>query len=100
MFDARKNMIGFDDIDFELAEFSQRFCQEPRPAVRLRRDPSADDQFLLQYVPPTIDIETGSRCCADGKRTWTPEEFLSRIDWAEHFFDLWPDHLTSTLESR
>ena len=99
MFDALKNLFGFDDIDFESAEFSRRFCVKS-PDRRFAYDVIHPRmiEFLLEYEPPTIDIEAGSCLLADGKRTWTPEQFRATIDWAEHFFELWPAHVTAQLQ--
>ncbi len=99
MFDALKNLFGFDDIDFESAEFSRRFCVKS-PDRRFAYDVIHPRmiEFLMAYEPPTIDIEAGSCLLSDGKRTWSPEEFRATIDWADQFFELWPAHVTSQLE--
>jgi len=99
MFDALKNLFGFDDIDFESAEFSRRFCVKS-PDRRFAYDVIHPRmiEFLMEDESPTIDIEAGSCLLSDGKRTWTPEEFRATIDWADHFFELWPTHVTSQLE--
>ena len=57
-------------------------------------------EFLMEYEPPTIDIEAGSCLLADGNRTWTPERFQATMDWAEHFFELWPAHVTEQLQPK
>jgi hypothetical protein len=101
MFDALKNLFGFDDIDFESAEFSRRFCVKS-PDRRFAYDVIHPRmiEFLMEYEPPTIDVEAGRCLLSDGKRTWTPEEFRATIDWAGHFFELWPAHVTSQLEHK
>jgi hypothetical protein len=99
LFDALKNLFGFDDIDFESAEFSRRFCVKS-PERRFAYDVIHPRmiEFLMEYEPPTIDIEGGSCLLTDAKHTWSPEEFRATTDWAGHFFELWPAHVTSQLE--
>jgi hypothetical protein len=99
MFDAVKNLFGFDDIDFESAEFSRRFFVKS-PDKRFAYDVihSGMMEFLLAGDPPTIDVEQGGCCLSDGKRTWTPEQFRATIDCARRFFELWPSHVVCQLE--
>jgi hypothetical protein len=99
MFDALKNLFGFDDIDFESAEFSREFCVKS-PDKRFAYDviDSRMMEFLLASDPPTIDVENGRCCLSDGKRTWRPEQFRTKLGWAEKFFALWPDHVVYQLQ--
>jgi hypothetical protein len=99
MFDALKNLFGFDDIDFESAEFSRRFCVKS-PDRRFAYDVIHPRmiEFLLSSEPPTVDVELGSCLLADGRDTWSPAEFRATLDWARQFFELWPAHVTSQLE--
>ena len=101
LFDAVKNLFGFDDIDFESAEFSRRFCVKS-PDRRFAYDVihSRMIEFLMEYEPPTINIAAGRCLLGDGSATWTAEEFRATVDWVEHFFELWPQHLTSQLERK
>ena len=101
LFDAIKGALGFDDIDFESAEFSKRFyvtSSQKRFAYDVIHP--AMMEFLLASGTPTIAIEEGYCCLSDGHHTWTPEEFEAISEWAHRFFLLWPKHLTSTLEPR
>ena len=86
MFDALKSMMGFDDIDFESAEFSKRFFVKS-PDKRFAYDVIHPRmmEFLLDRDVPTIDIENGRCCISDGKHTWSPEEFRSRLEFAGRF---------------
>jgi hypothetical protein len=98
MFDQLTGMLGFDDIDFESAEFSRRFyvkSSDKRFAYDVI-DPRMME-FLLESKPPIVDIEQSRICLCDGGRQWTPEEFKSQLGWAREFFDHWPEHVTSTL---
>jgi len=101
IFDALAGALGFDDIDFESAEFSRRFHVK-----------SADKRFaydvvhpgMMEYLlasgPPTVDIEEGQCCLLDGDDTcWSPTEFEARLQWAERFFELWPKHLVAALNT-
>lgn len=101
MFDAVKNLFGFDDIDFESAEFSRRFCVKS-PDRRFAYDVLHPRmiEFLLEYEPPTIDIESGCCALADGSDQWSVEQFQATLDWARHFFELWPEHVKSQLEQK
>jgi hypothetical protein len=101
MFDAVKNLFGFDDIDFESAEFSRRFCVKS-PDRRFAYDVLHPRmiEFLLEYEPPTIDIESGCCALADGSDQWSVEQFQATLDWARHFFELWPEHVKSQREQK
>jgi hypothetical protein len=99
MFDALSRAFGFDDIDFESVEFSKRFyvkSSDKRFAYDVIHP--AMMEYLLSSEPPTIDMEEGRCCLADGRRTWTADQFRTALECAKRFFELWPKHLTSTLE--
>jgi hypothetical protein len=101
MFDQLKGMLGFDDIDFESAEFSRRFfvkSSDKRFAYDVI-DPRMME-FLLESNPPTVDIEHARICLCDGSRQWTADEFKSQLRWVREFFDHWPDHVTSALQGQ
>ena len=98
MFDALKNAFGFADIDFESAEFSKRFyvkSSDKRFAYDVIHAPVME--YLLEGDPPTIDVEHGRCCLADGSDTWSAEEFQAKLLWVRGFFDRWPKHVTSAL---
>jgi len=99
MFDALKNLFGFDDIDFESAEFSRRFFVKS-PDKRFAYDVihSGMMEFLLRGDPPTVDVENGCCCMSDGSRTWSPDQFRATLAWAGRFFELWPNHVVCQLE--
>ena len=99
MFDKLAGVLGFDDIDFESAEFSRRFHVKGTDK-RFTYDVIHPRmmEFLMGSDPPTVDIEQGRCCLSDGKRRWEPPEFEARLAWAREFFDRWPDHVTKVLE--
>ena len=100
VFDKIAAAFGFDDIDFESAEFSRAFLvksSDKRFAYDVLHPRMME--FLLADRPPMIDIEAGAVCVSDGGRRWSPEEFVSRLDFVRRFADLWPKHLLVDLNS-
>lgn len=93
--------LGFDDIDFESAEFSRKFFVKStdRKFAYAVLHPRMME-FLLDGDPPSIELARGSVCIVDGTSRWDPARFRGRVDWMKSFFDLWPDYLTKELESR
>ena len=68
MFDKIAGVLGFDDIDFESAQFSRRFhvsSTDKRFAYDVI-DPRMME-FLLKGDPPTVDIENTRCCISDGR---------------------------------
>ncbi len=100
-FDKIGQALGFDDIDFEDAEFSKRFVVK-----------SSDRRFaydvchprMIEWLKehagsaPAIDMESGQLCLARDKKRWEPHEFEAMLGFAEEFIDRWPDHLVSELQ--
>lgn len=101
MFDKLAGVFGFDDIDFESAEFSRRFHVKS-PDRRFAYDVIHPRmmEFLLAEQPPTVDIEHGRCCLSDGSRRWGPEEFRAQLNWLTSFFNQWPDHVAQSLEEQ
>jgi hypothetical protein len=100
LFDKLAGAVGFDDIDFESAEFSKRFyvkSSDKRFAYDVVHPRMIG--FLLDGPAPGIDIERGRCCVTDGRAKWKPEEFEPILRWLIEFFGLWPDHLTRELEA-
>ncbi len=94
MFDQLAGVFGFDDIDFESAEFSRRFyVKSPDKRFAYAVIHPRMMEFLLESSPPTLDIEDRGCCLSDGRSRWTPGEFQAILQWAQRFFRLWPDHL-------
>ncbi len=97
--------IGFEDIDFESAEFSRRFHvsgSDKRFAYDVIH--ARMMEFLLARRPPQINLSRGYFCIVEpywsmrhGQqlKPWTPAAIGSRLELAQRFFDLWPEHLIS-----
>lgn len=67
IFDKVAGTFGFDDVDFDSAEFSRRFymtSSDKRFAYDLLYPQMMG--FLLETQPPAIDLETGRCCLSDG----------------------------------
>jgi hypothetical protein len=101
IFDSIAGAFGFDDIDFESAEFSKRFH------VKSSNKKFAYDvidprmmEFLLADEAPAVEVDRGCCCISDGGSTWSADEFQTHLNWAVKFFDLWPRHLVAELRSR
>jgi len=99
-FDKVKGAFGFDDIDFESAEFSRRFY------VKSSDKKFAYDvlhprmmEFLLAEQPIMIDIEGGALCLSDGSRRWDPQRFRDEIGFVARFCEHWPRHLLRDLNT-
>jgi hypothetical protein len=98
LFDKFTQALGFDDIDFESAEFSRRFCvkgTDKRFAYDLITP--AMMEFLLAEEPSPVAISRGQQCLTDGRTRWAVPQFTDRLGWAERFFQLWPEHLIRSL---
>ncbi|MDP6478613.1 MAG: hypothetical protein QGI75_01050 [Phycisphaerales bacterium] len=96
-FDRITDFFGFDDIDFESAEFSRRFhvaSSHKRFAWDLI-DPQMME-FLMAEESPVIDMEAGWMCVAD-EQEWSVDAFRARLDFIARFLDHWPDHVVRGL---
>ena len=100
VFDKIAGAFGFDDVDFESAEFSRRFyvkSSDKRFAYDVIHPQMME--FLLASEPPAVDLERGRCCLSDGRRRWDPEQFRAQLGWLAEFFDRWPEHVRAELES-
>jgi hypothetical protein len=93
--------IGFDDIDFESDEFSRKFFVKS-PDRKFAYDVVTPRmmEFLLANGAPTLDLSGGAICLLDGARRWDPSGFKDRLAYLRRFFELWPEHLLTELDSR
>ena len=99
--DKLAGALGFDDIDFESAEFSRRFFVKS-PDKKFAYDVVHPRmmEFLMAGEPPAaFDLREGHVCVTNGTRRWEGPEFRTGIEWMEAFFALWPEHLTQRLEA-
>ncbi len=95
--------VGFDDIDFESAEFSRRFHvsgSDRRFAFNLI-DPRMI-AFLLDREPPEFAIERGLLLVTPpaGLVRWEPESFAAAYEWTRDFLARWPDFVVKDLSPR
>ncbi len=93
--------LGFDDIDFESAEFSRRFHVKGhnRRFAYAVVDPRMME-FLMGADPACIDLEDGRCCLADGRRRWEPTEFERCLALVRGFLDRWPEHVKASLRGQ
>jgi hypothetical protein len=99
LFDRFAGFMGFDDIDFESNEFSERFhvkSADKRFAYAVIQPRMME--FLLAGGTPSVEFRRGY-CLLERGSTWTAQEFASNIDWAVEFFSRWPEHVPSTLDA-
>ncbi|MBL8755528.1 MAG: hypothetical protein JNK15_19680 [Planctomycetes bacterium] len=100
LWDKVKGAFGFDDIDFESAEFSGKYfvqSNDKRFAYDVLHPRMME--FLLASSPPMLDLEGGALCVGDGSRRWEPAGFRRQIEFVRNFCALWPRHLTKDLGS-
>ncbi len=98
--DSMAAALGFDDIDFEDAEFSRMFmvkCTDRRFAYDLCHPRMIE--FLKATVPrgPAVVITDGAMCFWTDKGRWDPATFIAWTRTVREFFDLWPNHLVRHL---
>lgn len=102
LFDKLGSALGFDDIDFESAEFSRRFFVKS-PDKRFAYDvvtPAVMEYLLARKGAGAIDIEHGMLALSDGTRRWTAQEFRDRLGFVDGFLSLWPEHVRRDLQTR
>jgi hypothetical protein len=100
LLDKLAGTLGFDDIDFESAEFSGRFhvtSDDKRFAYDVVHPKMME--FLLAVDPPKIELAGGCLLLARGTVIWKPEEFQAYLAWARQFFELWPAHVVTRLRA-
>jgi hypothetical protein len=101
LFDRFASFMGFDDIDFESHEFSERFhvkSSNKRFAYAVLEPRMME--FLLEHDAPAIEFRRGQCCVTRGERAWTPEQFAATIHWAAEFFARWPEKVASVLDDK
>lgn len=101
LWDKLKGALGFDDIDFESAEFSRRFFVQSndRKFAYAVVHPRMME-FLLASGRPSIHIQNDECCASDGQRRWDAEAFRDKLAWHTAFFEHWPEYLTTELDQR
>lgn len=99
VFDKIAGAMGFDDIDFESAEFSRKFHVSGKDK-RFVYDvvTPAMMEFLMRSLPGAVELERGRFLITDGSTRWKPEQYPLMTAWADEFFRLWPRHIIKQLE--
>jgi hypothetical protein len=99
--DKLAGAIGFDDIDFESEEFSREFCvksDDKRYAYDVVHPRMM--RYLDVVTPPSLEIVGDACLLREGWGYWSVDTFRKMPTWFENFLELWPEHLTETLETR
>ncbi|HKB15954.1 MAG TPA: hypothetical protein VKF62_07800 [Planctomycetota bacterium] len=92
--DKVADAFGFDDIDFESAEFSRRYwvkAGDKRLAYDLLHP--GQIEFLLAQPPFGLMCEGSSTLVSFGDRTCTPDEFEALLRLAKGFHERVPEYL-------
>jgi hypothetical protein len=101
IFDKIGDALGFDDIDFESAEFSRKFMvksTDKRFAYAVVHQRMME--FLMSDGGYSMDLNFGD-CLIRGLGSRpSPEEFHAALGWAERFFAQWPNHLVREVSGR
>lgn len=92
-FDKIGAAFGFEDINFESAEFSRTF-KVTSPDRRWAYDVlhARAMEFLLARPPFSLQLNAGGAIYWTGG-TWTPEQFEAAADTVTGLFDLLPDYV-------
>jgi hypothetical protein len=99
LFDKIASVMGFEDIDFESAEFSKKFmvkCDDKKFAYDLIEPRMM--QWFLDSPPPEFVTAGGELLIMTGGN-WTPEVFQQNIAWMSEFISRWPRHLVDSLKA-
>lgn len=103
LFDKLAGAVGFEDIDFESAEFSRRYhvSGTDRRFVYDLLHPRMIE-WILDDPPPQFEVRDGVLLMlADGGSSrWEPEEFQAALNWGARFLAGWPDYLVRDLNTR
>ncbi len=99
LFDKIAGAIGFEDIDFESAEFSKKFhvSGSDKKIIYDLLDPRMIEWYLtsaatnLQLVADQVVLLRGG--------TWKPEDFEPQLEWLKQFVSRFPEHLVQRLQS-
>jgi hypothetical protein len=99
--DKLAGAIGFEDIDFESAEFSRRYhvSGNDRKFAYDVLHPRMID-WMLDAEPPAFEVARGVFLLVSGDGRWAPGEFQQALRWTEAFFERWPDYLVKDLGAR
>jgi hypothetical protein len=93
LFDKVTEFFGFDDIDFESAEFSRKFYVKA-PDRKWAYDVIHQRAMEFLLARPAFTIQFEPRCvlvCRNG--TCAPEEFAQAVETAEGMLDRLPEYV-------
>jgi hypothetical protein len=98
-FDKLAEFVGFDDIDFESAEFSKAFYvkSDNRKFAFDLLHARAMEYMLAQPQRFAMEFRGDTMLVSDGS-TWSPKEFETAIAQVEGLLDLMPDYLRRSLK--
>jgi hypothetical protein len=96
-FDKIGGAIGFEDINFESAEFSRKFHvkSDDKKFTYDLFDPRMIEWYLPSN-PPTLEI-IGRDLLLTMGGVWTPEDMCKQLEWAKAFIEHWPAHIVDRL---
>lgn len=100
--DSIAGALGFDDIDFEDAEFSRLFHVRG-PDRRFAYDlchPRMIEYLKEHYRGGPPILMRGGAICFHSDRRWEPGSFVPWVGAVREFLALWPSHLVRELASR
>jgi hypothetical protein len=100
VFDKVAGALGFEDIDFESAEFSRRFlvkCDDKKFAYDVI-DPRMMEWMMQNEPPQPIQTAMSDAIMVYGGK-WKPETLEAAIAWFRDFFERWPRHVVDRLRS-
>ncbi len=104
LFDKLAGFLGFDDIDFESAEFSRTFmvkCKEKRFAYDMIDAQMMEFLMVNEPAPPNIDIGGHAICLWYGPRKrLEPRALIALMQWGDRFVRRWPRVLRAQLNER
>jgi hypothetical protein len=99
IFDKIAGAVGFEDIDFESAEFSKKFhvSGSDKKIIYDLLDPRMIEWYLASDAP-NVQIVADQIVLLRGS-AWKPEEFEPRLEWLKAFVSRIPEHLVQRLQS-
>lgn len=100
-FDKMKGAFGFDDIDFESAEFSRAFwvtSEDKRWAYDVLHQGTME--FLLESKRLPIEFETGPYVIVWTAKKWAPAQFEYALQYADTILDGIPKDIRKERRAR
>ncbi|MBX3363393.1 MAG: hypothetical protein KF866_01400 [Phycisphaeraceae bacterium] len=92
--------VGFDDINFESAEFSRRFhVKSPDKRFAYAVIHPRMMEYLMANTGYTLELRDRRLLITRGVTRWNPAAYREAIHFGRGFLDLWPGHLVRELAS-